>query len=183
MFNKLVSLVVLVILSPIFLFIAMIIFMNDGFPIFFRQKRIGKNNKIFLIYKFRTMRNDTPNLATHKLQSSKSYLIKSGEFLRKYSLDELPQFINVILGDMNIIGPRPALYNQHNLIKLRNKFGICSLRPGISGWAQINGRDNISIREKIDLDYYYLENKSIFLDIKILILTLKKVVFSENLKI
>ena len=160
----------------------MIVLFSDGFPIFFRQKRIGINNNEFQIYKFRTMKNSTPDVATDQLKNPNDYLISCGFFLRKYSLDELPQIINVINGTLNFIGPRPALHNQEDLIILRTKKKIHSILPGITGWAQVNGRDNLDIFEKVRMDYYYLIKKSFLLDLKIIFLTIYKVINSENIK-
>ena len=181
MLKKLVSLIIIFLLSPLLLIISVVIIFYDGTPIFFKQKRLGKNNKTFLIYKFRTMKKDTPNIASHHLKSSESFLIKSGKTIRKYSLDELPQLINIFLGDMNFIGPRPALFNQKDLINARNSHGIETLKPGLTGWAQINGRDNLSISEKVELDLFYLKNRSIFMDIKIFLLTIKKVILADDI--
>ena len=164
------------VLLPIFIFIMIIIFLEDGLPVFFRQKRVGKNNKYFQIYKFRTMKKNTPNLATHLLKNSGNYFTLTGPFLRKSSLDEIPQLINIIKGDMVFVGPRPALYNQEDLIILRKKSEVEKLTPGITGWAQVNGRDLISIEAKVAYDKYYLDNKSILLDLKILILSFIKVI-------
>lgn len=160
----------------------MIVLFSDGFPIFFRQKRIGINNNEFRIYKFRTMKKNTPDVATDQLKNPKEYLIRCGFFLRKYSLDELPQIINVINGTLNFIGPRPALHNQKDLIILRTKKKIHSILPGITGWAQVNGRDNLDIHEKVRMDYYYLIKQSFLLDLKIIFLTIYKVINSENIK-
>ena len=153
--------------------IAILIFMEDGRPILFHQKRPGQYHKIFYFYKFRTMKNDTPEVATHLLKNPDQYLLRIGSFLRKFSLDELPNLVNVIKGNIGFVGPRPALYNQDDLISLREKYGIDKLRPGITGWAQINGRDEISIEEKVQLEKYYLDHKSFYFDIKILFLTFK----------
>tara|TARA_B100000900_G_scaffold7674_1_gene6455 strand:+ start:857 stop:1411 length:555 start_codon:yes stop_codon:yes gene_type:complete len=178
--NKLISLLLLLMLLPAMTIIAIIIFINDGLPIFFKQKRIGLNNKIFLIYKYRTMKNNTPDEASHLIKNKGKYLLSSGTFLRKYSLDELPQLINIIKGDLVFIGPRPALYNQYDLIKLREDKGIHKLTPGITGWAQINGRDNLSNKEKVHLDNYYLKNASFSLRVKIIYKTIFKVIKAEN---
>ena len=159
-----------------------LIFFDDGFPIFFRQKRVGKNNKLFFIYKFRTMKLDTPDIATHLLKDGVSKYTFFGPFLRKYSLDELPQLFNLIKGDMAFIGPRPALYNQKDLIQLRTKVGVDKLLPGVTGWAQINGRDELSIEEKVEMDFFYLNNKSMLLDMKILFLTFIKVFKAEGVE-
>ena len=175
MISRLISLILLIIVFPIFVIISIAIIFNDGLPVFFRQKRIGLNNKVFWIYKFRTMRNDTPNIATHLISSKNNYNTRFGKNLRKLSIDELPQLINILKGDMRFIGPRPALYNQYDLIDLRTKSGIHKILPGITGWAQINGRDELSISEKIELDEYYLMNRSILLNVKIVILTISQI--------
>lgn len=140
------------------------------------SKRIGKNNKIFLMPKFRSMRIDTPQVATHLLTSPEQYLTPIGGFIRRTSLDELPQLISVLKGDMSFVGPRPALYNQNDLCELRTKYGIEKLKPGITGWAQINGRDELPIPVKVEFDKFYLHNSSTLLDIKIIILTALKVI-------
>ena len=135
-----------------------------------------------MIYKFRTMKNESPNIASHLLLKSKSYYTKTGPFLRKFSLDELPQLINIFKNDISYIGPRPALYNQEDLIK-RTLKGIHRLYPGITGWAQVNGRDELTISEKVNMDLYYLNNKSLKLDLMILWLTLLKVVKAEDVSL
>ena len=165
------------------LLISIFIILEDGFPIFFHQKRIGKDNLIFFIFKFRTMIVNTPNLATDKLNNPQKYYTNIGKILRKYSLDEIPQLFNILKNDMCFIGPRPALYNQEDLIYMRKKLGLDSLKPGITGWAQINGRDKISTAKKVKLDFYYLKNKSMLLDFKILFFTIFKVFKSEDIKI
>ena len=139
-------------------------------------------NKEFYIYKFRTMRTDTPDVATHLLKNPEAYITPIGKFLRKTSLDELPQLFNILKGDMSLVGPRPALYNQYDLKEMRNKQGINILMPGLTGWAQINGRDEISLEEKVRLDKEYLENRSFCFDIKILFLTFFKVLKKEGVK-
>ena len=179
-FNFFISLIFLIIFSPIFLLVGIFIKINSKGPVFFTQDRIGKNNEIFKLYKFRTMKIGTPNVATDKLKDAKSYLTVVGKVLRKTSLDELPQLINILKGDMTFIGPRPALYNQYNLKELRTKAGVHVLLPGITGWAQINGRDHNDDAQKTELDQYYLENKSVLLDIKILFLTVFKVLKAEG---
>jgi len=175
MINKAFAIVLIILLSPIFLIISLIIFFDDGFPIFFKQKRIGINNSKFAVYKFRTMKKDVPDIPTHLVKNPKPLYTRSGPFLRKFSLDELPQLINIIKGDMAFIGPRPALHNQGDLIELRTKSGIHSLMPGVTGWAQVNGRDELSIPVKVKFDEYYLKNKSCILDLKIILLTFFKV--------
>lgn len=169
-----------IILFPYLLICLVIIIQNDG-KILHWSKRIGKNNEIFMMPKFRTMKNNTPQLATHLLKDAKSHLTFSGSFLRKTSLDELPQIFSVLIGNMTFVGPRPALFNQYDLIQERLKKGIHLLKPGITGLAQISGRDDLSIDEKVKFDYLYLSNKSIFFDIKIILLTLKKVIINKNI--
>lgn len=145
-------------------------------PVFFKQKRVGKNKKYFMIYKFRTMRTDAPkDMPTHMLNNAESYITKIGGFLRKTSLDELPQIINIIKGDMSIIGPRPALWNQEDLIEERDKYGANDIRPGLTGLAQISGRDELEIPVKAKLDGEYIEKVSFLFDIKIFFKTILKV--------
>lgn len=144
------------------------------------SKRVGKNNIIFLMPKFRTMRVDTPQVATHLLDG-KSYLTPIGGFLRKSSLDEIPQLISVLKGDMSLVGPRPALFNQHDLVEFRTKCGVHTLNPGVTGWAQINGRDELSIPDKVEFDRFYLENRSLVLDLKIIFITFVKVLLRKGI--
>jgi O-antigen biosynthesis protein WbqP len=174
--NRLFALVLLIILSPLFLFVAIPIFIEDGMPIFFKQKRVGINYTFFNIYKFRSMKKNTPNVATHLLDNPEQYLLKIGGILRKLSLDELPNLINVIRGEMVFVGPRPALYNQDDLIELRVAAGVNKLKPGITGWAQINGRDEISMEQKVALEKEYLEKKSILFDLEIMVRTFTNVI-------
>lgn len=149
-------------------------------PIFHLSKRIGKNNRIFLMPKFRSMRIDTPQVATHLLENPSKYLTPIGGFLRKSSLDELPQLLSVIQGDMSFVGPRPALFNQDDLKDLRTNCQVHTLTPGITGWAQVNGRDELPIPVKVKLDEYYLQHQSLWFDIKIIFLTAYKVFKSEG---
>lgn len=179
-FDFFISLIFLILFSPIFLIVAIFIKLNSKGSVFFIQDRIGKNNEIFKLYKFRTMKVGTPNVATDKLTDAKSYLTAVGKILRKTSLDELPQLINILKGEMTFVGPRPALYNQYNLKDLRTNAGVHMLLPGITGWAQINGRDHNDDTQKTQLDKYYLENKSLGLDIKILFLTVFKVLKADG---
>jgi len=181
MINRLFALSLLVILSPLFLIVALVIFIEDGFPIFFTQKRVGVNYTFFHIYKFRSMKKDTPNVATHLLTNPEQYLLKIGGLLRKLSLDELPNLINIINGEMVFVGPRPALYNQDDLMTLRVEAGVDKLKPGITGWAQINGRDEISIDAKVALEKEYLEKKSLPFDLTIIIKTFTNVLFSKGI--
>ena len=180
MINRLLALIILLVLSPLFLILAMIILLEDGSPIFFTQKRIGINYSFFNIYKFRSMKKDTPNVATHLLPNPDQYVLKIGKFIRKTSLDELPNLINIIKGQMVFVGPRPALYNQDDLMELRVATGVSKLKPGITGWAQINGRDEISINQKVKLEQEYLYKKSFLFDVEILIKTLTNVLFSKD---
>ena len=173
--SKIFSLFLLIFLSPILLLIAIAIILNNGFPILFKQKRVGQNNTYFWIYKFRTMKGNTPDIATHLLKDSASFYTSIGLLLRKFSFDELPQLFNILKGDMIFIGPRPALYNQDDLIELRTQTGVHLLMPGLTGWAQVNGRDELSIQKKVKMDEFYLKNKSLWLDIKILFMTVFKV--------
>ncbi len=161
------SLCGLIVLSPLFLLISLWIKLDSKGPVFFKQRRITKGKEEFLILKFRSMRTDAPkNMPTHLLNNAESYITKSGNFLRKTSLDELPQLINILKGDMSIVGPRPALYNQYDLLEERDKYGANDILPGLTGWAQINGRDELPIPEKARLDGYYTEHFSFGMDLK-----------------
>ena len=180
MLDKFFSVILLIILSPIFLIVAIAIIIEDGFPIFFTQRRVGINYTFFHIYKFRSMKKNTPNVATHLLINPEQYLLKLGKFIRKTSLDELPNLINILKGEMVFVGPRPALYNQDDLMALRVSFGVDKLKPGITGWAQINGRDEISIEAKVALEKQYLEKKSLLFDLTIIVKTFTNVIFSKG---
>ena len=175
------SIILILFFLPIFIILGLsILFFYRTNPIHL-SKRSGQYSKIFLMPKFITMKNNTPQIATHLLKNPERYITKLGKFMRKTSLDELPQLYSVLIGDMSIVGPRPALYNQFDLIKKRKLLKIDKIKPGITGYAQINGRDDISIKKKINLDYFYLKNKSIKLDIKIIILTLLKIFKFKNI--
>lgn len=182
MINRLIALVLFIVLSPLFLLVAVLILIEDGFPVFFKQKRVGINYGFFQIYKFRSMKKNTPNVATHLLENPASYLLKIGGVLRKLSLDELPNLINIMKGEMVFVGPRPALYNQGDLMALRVASGVDKLKPGITGWAQINGRDEISIEEKVAFEKEYLKKKSFLFDMKIVIRTFTNVLLSKGVK-
>ena len=182
MLNRFFALVLLVVGSPIYLLIALFIVLEDGFPVFFKQKRVGINYTFFNIYKFRSMKKDTPNVSTHLLENPNQYVLKTGRLLRKLSLDELPNLFNIIKGEMVFVGPRPALYNQDDLMKLRIKAGVEKLKPGITGWAQINGRDEISLEQKVKFEKEYQERKSTWFDIKIIVLTFTSVLKSDGVK-
>ena len=160
--------------------ISFAILIEDGIPVFFTQKRVGINYSFFNIYKFRSMKKNTPNVATHLLENPDQYLLKIGKFIRKTSLDELPNLINIIKGEMVFVGPRPALYNQDDLMALRVATGVSKLKPGITGWAQINGRDEISIEQKVNLEQAYLLRKSFLFDVEIVIKTFTNVMFSKG---
>ena len=180
MLNRLLALILLFIFSPIFLIVAFVILIEDGFPVFFNQKRVGINYTFFKIYKFRSMKKNTPNVATHLLIKPDQYLLKIGKFIRKTSLDELPNLINIIKGEMVFVGPRPALYNQDDLMSFSVATGVSKLKPGITGWAQINGRDEISIAQKVQLEQEYMNKKSFLFDIEIIIKTFTNVLFSKG---
>lgn len=175
------SLAAIVCLSILYLPICVIIKCTSEGPVFFRQKRIGKNKKYFNILKFRTMRIDTPkDCPTHLLKNPEQYITKVGAFLRKTSLDELPQIFNIFKGDMSVIGPRPALWNQDDLVAERDKYGANDVRPGLTGWAQVNGRDELPIPVKAKLDGEYAEKISFWFDVKCLFLTIASVVKSDG---
>lgn len=180
MFNRLFALLFFIILIPVFFIVALAIFLEDGSPIFFKQKRVGINYSFFKIYKFRSMKKNTPNVATHLLENPDQYLLKIGKFIRKTSLDELPNLFNIIKGEMVFVGPRPALFNQDDLMALRVATGVDKLKPGITGWAQINGRDDISIEKKVQLEQEYLYKRSTLFDIEIIIKTFTNVLFSKG---
>ena len=177
------SLIGLLVLSPFFLLIALIIKLESKGKVLFTQKRVGKNKRLFNIYKFRTMFSNTPkDMPTHLLDHPESFITRSGVFLRKSSLDELPQLINILLGDMSIVGPRPALWNQDDLIAEREKGGANDILPGLTGWAQINGRDELPIDVKAKLDAQYVKEMSFWFDVKIFFLTIFKVLRSEGVQ-
>ncbi len=180
MLSRLFALILLILFSPIFILATFFILIEDGFPIFFSQKRVGINSSFFNIYKFRSMKKNTPNVATHLLENPDQYLLKIGKLIRKTSLDELPNLINIVKGEMVFVGPRPALYNQDDLMDFRVATGVSKLKPGITGWAQINGRDDISIEKKVQLEQEYLQKKSFLFDIEIIIKTFTNVLFSKG---
>ena len=172
----------ILILSPVFLIIALFIKIESPGPVFFKQKRIGINKSIFQIYKFRTMHIGTPkDMPTHLLENPEEFITKSGRFLRKSSLDELPQILNIFKGEMSIIGPRPALWNQNDLIEQRDIFDANSIIPGLTGWAQINGRDELPISTKAQLDGYYVKNCNFALDMKIFWYTIRNIITRKGI--
>ncbi len=174
-FDLILSFVALLILITPMLLVAVAIRLTSKGPVLYWSERVGRDNSIFKMPKFRSMLIETPPVATHLLDNPSRYLSPIGGFLRRSSLDELPQLISVLRGDMSFVGPRPALYNQEELIAMRSKKGVERLLPGITGWAQVNGRDNLSIPDKVVLDIEYLNNQTFWLDIKIIWMTLLKV--------
>lgn len=179
-FDFICSLTATLLLAVPMLLTALAVKLTSPGPILYWSDRVGRNNAIFKMPKFRTMRTDTPAVATHLLGDPDRWLTPIGKFLRKSSLDELPQLFSILNGDMSIVGPRPALYNQEDLIALRTEKGVHLLVPGLTGWAQINGRDELPIPVKVEFDEYYLKNQSFLFDMKIIVLTALKVVKSEG---
>jgi len=179
-FDLLAALGLTLILAPLFLLLVLAVRLTSVGPVLFRTQRVGKGNKLFTMYKFRTMRIDTPQVATHLLKEADQFLTPIGKLLRRSSLDELPQLVNVLRGEMSLVGPRPALFNQDDLVALRTARGVDALTPGITGWAQVNGRDELPIPEKVKLDEWYLKNRSILLDLKIVGMTVFKVIRKEG---
>lgn len=171
----------MIFVTPILL-IAILVKLTSQGSVLYWSDRVGRDNKIFKMPKFRTMRVDTPAVATHLLPDPQQFLTPIGSFLRKSSLDELPQLWSIIIGDMSFVGPRPALFNQDDLIELRTKYGVDKLKPGLTGWAQINGRDELPIPEKVKLDVEYLHNQSFCLDLKILMLTVLRVLRADGVQ-
>lgn len=177
----LLALVGLMVLSPVFLILIVFIKLDSKGPILFKQKRVGIHKTHFEILKFRTMKIDTPkDMPTHMLANPEKYITRVGKFLRKTSLDELPQIINILKGEMSIIGPRPALWNQYDLIAERDKYGANDVLPGLTGWAQVHGRDELEIEEKAKLDGYYVKHLGFKLDVQCFFLTIKSVLKSEG---
>jgi len=178
-FSASLVLIILVLIPCVIISIAIKITSHG--PILYWSERAGKKNCIFRMPKFRTMHNSTPAIPTHLLENPSAHLTSIGSFLRKTSLDELPQLWCILNGDMSFVGPRPALFNQVNLIKLRSLKSVDQLTPGLTGWAQVNGRDSLSIQTKVQFDYEYSQKKSFFFDLKILCLTLVKALSSKNI--
>ncbi|MEK4262249.1 MULTISPECIES: sugar transferase [Paenibacillus] len=179
----LLALIGMLVLWPVLLIIAIAIKVTSKGPVLFKQKRLGKNKLEFYILKFRTMRTDTPqDMPTHLLEDPDFFITKVGKFLRKTSLDELPQIINILKGEMSIVGPRPALWNQYDLIAERDKYGANDIKPGLTGWAQINGRDELPIEKKASLDGEYTTSLSFKFDIKVFFMTILSVLKSDGVK-
>jgi O-antigen biosynthesis protein WbqP len=168
-----------VLILPVLIVSLMVKLTSKG-PIVYWSDRVGRHNRTFKMPKFRSMKVDTPVVATHLLPKPSNFLTPVGSFLRKSSLDELPQLWSIVKGDMSFVGPRPALFNQHDLIALRTRTNVHELTPGVTGWAQVNGRDEISIPQKVDLDVYYLKHQSLLLDCQIILLTMFKVIKRDN---
>jgi O-antigen biosynthesis protein WbqP len=181
-FDLLAACFTIVLFSPVFLLLALLVKLTSPGPVLHWGDRVGKGNRIFRMPKFRSMRTDTPQLPTHLLTDAENFLTPMGRFLRRTSLDELPQLISILMGDMSLVGPRPALFNQDDLVAMRTERGIDRLVPGLTGWAQINGRDDLPIPVKVEFDYEYLQRQSLWLDLKIICLTAVKVVGGEGVK-
>jgi O-antigen biosynthesis protein WbqP len=181
LFDLFVATLALVLLALPLCIVAIAIKLSSRGPVLYWSDRVGKDNRIFKMPKFRSMRIDTPAVATHLLSKPDQYLIPIGSFLRKTSLDELPQLWSILVGDMSLVGPRPALFNQEDLIALRTGHGVHILIPGLTGWAQVNGRDELSIEDKVRFDAAYAAQKSFFLDMKILLLTVKQALRSQHI--
>ena len=181
LFDVSVALLAVAVLSIPLLVVAVLVKLTSPGPIVYWSDRVGRHNRIFRMPKFRTMRVDTPAVATHLLSDPKRFLTPLGPFLRKSSLDELPQLWSILVGDMSFVGPRPALFNQDDLIALRTEYGVDQVLPGLTGWAQINGRDELPIPDKVRLDAEYLQRQSFFLDLKIIFLTFLKVVRRDGI--
>ena len=175
-----ISLFALIILSPLFLIVSVCILISDGSPVFFRQKRVGNNNELFEIYKFRTMKRGTENVASNDLSDANVKITKFGKIIRATSIDELPQFLNILNGTMSLIGPRPLIPEETEIRELRQKYNVYSVRPGITGWAQVNGRDNVSAEKKALLDKEYVEKQSLMFDIKIFFMTIHQVLCRKD---
>ena len=179
-FDIIMSILFVIVLSFPMLLIAIAVKLSSKGPVLFWSNRIGQYNEIFKMPKFRSMKLETPTIATHLMTNAENYITPIGRFLRQTSLDELPQLFSIIKGDMSFVGPRPALFNQKDLISIRKESGVDNLLPGVTGWAQVNGRDKLSISEKALMDSYYLQNKSFWLDIEILWKTFLKVLIRDN---
>jgi O-antigen biosynthesis protein WbqP len=180
MFDVVLASILLILLCTPIVVLALLIKLSSAGPALYWSARVGINNRIFRMPKFRTMRTDTPAVATHLMADPDNYLTPIGKFLRKSSLDELPQLLSIIKGDMSFVGPRPALFNQDDLVELRTAKGIHRIIPGITGWAQVNGRDDLPIPIKVQFDEYYLIHRSFVFDMKIIFLTLVKVLRREG---
>lgn len=180
-FDLALSMLLVLLASPLLLLVALAVRLTSKGPILHWSNRVGRNNQIFRMPKFRSMRVDTPQLPTHLLANPSAYLTPVGALIRRTSLDELPQLFSILTGDMSFVGPRPALFNQTDLVTMRTERGVHLLAPGLTGWAQVNGRDELPIPVKVQFDYEYLQRQSLAFDLKIIGLTLVKVVRSEGI--
>ncbi|MCA3721472.1 sugar transferase [Phenylobacterium sp.] len=180
--DLLVSSAGLAILWPLLLLLALVIRLDSPGPALHWSQRFGRDNRLFRMPKFRTMRTDAPDVATEALEDPDRWITRAGRWLRRTSLDELPQLWSILVGDMTLVGPRPALHSQHDLIDLRTRAGVHVLRPGLTGWAQINGRDVIDLERKVELDIEYLHRRSLGLDLAILLLTLRVALSGRNVR-
>ena len=172
MLERLLALLILIALCPLFFIVTLLILLDDGLPVFFTQKRVGKDHSFFMLYKFRSMKKHSPNVATHLLEKPELYVLKSGHTLRNLSIDELPNLINILKGEMGFVGPRPALFNQYDLIKLRTNAGISHLKPGLTGWAQVNAYTGMSVEEKAYFDGEYFQKIGFKMDFDIFFKTI-----------
>lgn len=172
----------IIVFSPIFIITSILIKLESKGSIIFKQIRVGKDSKPFYIYKFRSMKTDAPNMATNDLKNPEVYITRVGKFIRKTSIDELPQLFNILKGDMSIVGPRPVIEKERDLLQLRREYYIDKIKPGVTGWAQINGRDNLDTEEKVKYDKEYLYNRSMKFDIYIILKTFIKVLKGSDIK-
>lgn len=172
----------IIVFSPIFIITSILIKLESNGSVIFKQIRVGKDSKPFYIYKFRSMKTDAPNMATNDLKNPEVYITRVGKFIRKTSIDELPQLFNILKGDMSIVGPRPVIEKERDLLQLRRESYIDKIKPGVTGWAQINGRDNLDVEEKVKYDKEYLWNRSIKFDIYIIFKTVIKVLKGSDIK-
>jgi len=179
-FDLSVSLLLILALTPFLLCVALLVKLTSSGPALYWSDRVGRGNRIFRMPKFRTMHIGTPAMATHLMNDPERYLTPIGKFLRRSSIDEFPQLLSILKGDMSFVGPRPALFNQDDLVALRTQKGVHQLVPGLTGWAQVNGRDELPIPVKVEYDEYYLYRRTMFFDLKILLLTFLKVVYSDG---
>lgn len=181
MIDIIMSICGIIALSPIYIVTAVAIKLESKGPIIFKQRRVGKNGKVFYIYKFRSMRVNTPNLSTAEFKNASDFTTNVGKFIRKTSIDELPQLFNILKGDMSIVGPRPVIEKETNLLQLRQVYKVDTILPGVTGWAQVNGRDNVDVETKVKYDYEYLLKQGILFDFYIIIKTVKKVLCLEGI--
>ncbi|MBQ7725939.1 MAG: sugar transferase [Clostridia bacterium] len=182
LFDILLSLIGMILLFPVFLGVVIAIKLDDRGPVLFTHKRVGRHQRYFDLYKFRSMKVSSPDLPTHLMKNSGAYITRVGAFLRKTSIDELPQLWNILKGDMSVVGPRPALWSQEDLVALREKYGVNDVRPGLTGWAQINGRDELSIEEKVRFDAEYVRRMSFLFDCKCFFGSVLPVLRSEGIQ-